>query len=132
MLEWSLEMPVIYRTQSAVSRASANTLWCTQMKKWSDCADEDFLGYIRQRESKRTVKWLAEAGLLDLRDARTRFEIRHCQETIHTMPRFDHLRPGKTTWIHRYGDRPVRRPPHAGPPPLPPWAVRRSKSSTDD
>lgn len=109
-----------YRTGKAYT-ASEYTLWCLQMRKWADCADEDFLAYIRQRELRRVCKWLADAGLLDLKDQKVRQEIERCKESIHLMPRFDQIRPGLTTWLHR-----ARKAPHT-PPPLPKWAKKQRK-----
>lgn len=120
-------MPVVSRLQGLVPQASAHTITCMQLSHWAEIADADFIGYVRMRESKRTVEWLVEAGLLDQKDPRTRFEVQHCLETIRAMPRFDFIRPGETTWK---GQKPKRRARHSLPPPVPAW-TKRSRPSTD-
>ena len=104
------------------------------MRQWAELADDDLVAYVRQRESKRTVKWLYDAGIIDPMEPRTRFEIEACQAAILDMPKFDQLRPGRTTWVRRHAC--PRKGPSHSPPPIPRWAstkpAKKLGSSTDD
>ncbi len=108
-------------TQSEIRPpGSQTTLWRLAMHRWAEGADEDFLSYVRQKECLRTVQWLVEAGVLNLADPLTRFEVEHCKDTILQMPRFTDMRPGPTTWADK------RQPKHtSAPPPIPKWAKRK-------
>ncbi len=107
---------------------SQTTLWRLAMSRWAEGADEDFLAYVRQKECLRTVQWLVNAGVLNLEDPLTRFEVEHCRDTILQMPRFTDIRPGRTTWADKRQDKypGKRRPKHtSAPPPIPKWAKRK-------
>lgn len=91
--------------------AAEQTLWRLQMDRWTQCADEGLVVYVRQHENNRVKRWYADAGLIKLTDPLTRYEVDRCRETILLMPRIGGIRPGPTTWARK-------RPPHT-PPPLP-------------